>query len=180
MHHPPLAPHWVKNGDNVSVSVSVSFCIRSLDHRAKVYQANRLLRRSDSAGSARTIAIARPPEGRRPGNRNQAARGQPRRYPVLRLPTPDVTVAAGQASSPGQHSQALSAFTPTGYIRYDDVGIAEESIARTVGIRCPRVAAVSRHAPYDERCLARGCTNKTFSWFKMECHGWRYLGADVG
>jgi hypothetical protein len=44
VHHPPLAPHWVKNGDNVSVSVSVSFCTRSLDHRAKVYQANRLLR----------------------------------------------------------------------------------------------------------------------------------------
>lgn len=44
VHHPPLAPHWVKNEDRVSVSVSVSFCMRSLDHRAKIYQANRLLR----------------------------------------------------------------------------------------------------------------------------------------
>jgi hypothetical protein len=45
VHHPPLAPHWVKNGDNVSISVSVGFCLRSLDLRARVYQVNHLLRR---------------------------------------------------------------------------------------------------------------------------------------
>lgn len=45
VHHPPLAPHWVKNGDNVSISVSVGFCLRSLDLRARVYQVNNLLRR---------------------------------------------------------------------------------------------------------------------------------------
>ncbi len=45
VHHPPLAPHWVQNGDNVSVSVSIGFGLRQLDALAKVYQANNLLRR---------------------------------------------------------------------------------------------------------------------------------------
>ena len=58
VHHPPLAPHWVKNEDRVSVSVSVNFCMRSLDHRAKIYQANRLLR---------SVGLAT-----RPGNRRCA------------------------------------------------------------------------------------------------------------
>jgi hypothetical protein len=44
VHHPPLAPHWVKNGDDVSVSVSVGFGLKPLDRRAKVYQFNRYLR----------------------------------------------------------------------------------------------------------------------------------------
>lgn len=44
VHHPPLAPHWVKNGDNISVSVSVGYCMRPLEKRARVYQANYLLR----------------------------------------------------------------------------------------------------------------------------------------
>ena len=45
VHHPPLAPHWVRNGDNVSVSVSVGYCLRELDARAHVWQANYCLRR---------------------------------------------------------------------------------------------------------------------------------------
>ena len=45
VHHPPLAPHWVRNGDEVSVSVSVSFCLRPLDREAKIHQANMVLRR---------------------------------------------------------------------------------------------------------------------------------------
>ena len=45
VHHPPLAPHWVQNGDEVSVSVSIGFCMRSLDRRARVYQVNHFLRR---------------------------------------------------------------------------------------------------------------------------------------
>jgi hypothetical protein len=45
VHHPPLAPHWVQNGDNVSVSVSIGFCFRSIDRIARVYQVNHLLRR---------------------------------------------------------------------------------------------------------------------------------------
>jgi hypothetical protein len=45
VHHPPLAPHWVQNGNNVSVSVSIGFCMRPLDRRARVYQVNHYLRR---------------------------------------------------------------------------------------------------------------------------------------
>jgi hypothetical protein len=45
VHHPPLAPHWVKNDDDVSVSVSIGFSLRSLEYRARVYQANYCLRR---------------------------------------------------------------------------------------------------------------------------------------
>lgn len=45
VHHPPLAPHWVKNGENISVSASVSFTMRSLEDIARIYQANFLLRR---------------------------------------------------------------------------------------------------------------------------------------
>jgi hypothetical protein len=44
VHHPPLSPHWVRNGENVSVSVSIGFCMRSFDRRAKIYQMNDLLR----------------------------------------------------------------------------------------------------------------------------------------
>ncbi|TYL92050.1 transcription factor [Bradyrhizobium rifense] len=45
VHHPSLAPHWVKNGANVSISVSINFCMRELDRRAHVYQVNALMRR---------------------------------------------------------------------------------------------------------------------------------------
>jgi hypothetical protein len=45
VHHPPLAPHWVKNGDNVSVSVSIGFCMQPIDRVARVYQVNHFLRR---------------------------------------------------------------------------------------------------------------------------------------
>jgi hypothetical protein len=45
VHHPSTAPHWVKNGEQVSVSLSVNFCMRSLDRSARVYQANHYLRK---------------------------------------------------------------------------------------------------------------------------------------
>jgi hypothetical protein len=45
VHHPALAPHWVKNGDNISVSISINYCMKSLEKRARVYQANYFLRR---------------------------------------------------------------------------------------------------------------------------------------
>jgi hypothetical protein len=45
VHHPPLAPHWVKNGDNISVSISINYCMKSLERRARVYQANYFLRK---------------------------------------------------------------------------------------------------------------------------------------
>jgi hypothetical protein len=45
VHHPPLAPHWVKNGDEVSISVSIGFCLQGFDRRARIYQVNHFLRR---------------------------------------------------------------------------------------------------------------------------------------
>jgi len=45
VHNPPLGPHWVQNGDDVSISVSIGFCMRSLDRRARVYQVNHYLRK---------------------------------------------------------------------------------------------------------------------------------------
>lgn len=46
VHNPPLGPHWVQNGKDVSVSVSIGFCMRSLDRRARVYQVNHYLRKA--------------------------------------------------------------------------------------------------------------------------------------
>ncbi|HWM65639.1 MAG TPA: cupin-like domain-containing protein [Steroidobacteraceae bacterium] len=46
VHNPPLGPHWVQNGTDVSVSVSIGFCMRSLDLRARVYQVNHYLRKA--------------------------------------------------------------------------------------------------------------------------------------
>jgi Cupin-like domain len=45
VHHPSLAPHWVKNSNNVSVSLSINFCMRSIDLNARVYQVNHFLRK---------------------------------------------------------------------------------------------------------------------------------------
>ncbi|MEK6295238.1 MAG: cupin-like domain-containing protein [Paraburkholderia tropica] len=45
VHHPSLAPHWVRNDNNVSVSISISYCMKSLERRARVYQANYILRK---------------------------------------------------------------------------------------------------------------------------------------
>ncbi|SDB82210.1 cupin-like domain-containing protein [Paraburkholderia lycopersici] len=44
VHHPSLAPHWVKNDDNISVSISINYCMKSIEERARVYQANYVLR----------------------------------------------------------------------------------------------------------------------------------------
>ena len=44
-HHPPLSPHWVRNGAAPSVSVSIGFCMRPVDRRARVYQVNHYLRK---------------------------------------------------------------------------------------------------------------------------------------
>lgn len=45
VHHPPLAPHWVKNGDAVSVSASFNLCLKDIDRRAHVFQMNYYLRK---------------------------------------------------------------------------------------------------------------------------------------
>jgi hypothetical protein len=45
LYHPPLAPHWVQNGPQVSISVSIGFNTTALDRRARIYQANKILRK---------------------------------------------------------------------------------------------------------------------------------------
>jgi Cupin-like domain len=45
VHHPPLAPHIVTNGNNVSVSASFAFALAPQVYRARIYQANYCLRR---------------------------------------------------------------------------------------------------------------------------------------
>jgi hypothetical protein len=59
VHQPPLAPHLIVNADNVSVSVSIWFALRSLDDRARVYQANYCLRRLGLRPRAPEISSAR-------------------------------------------------------------------------------------------------------------------------
>jgi hypothetical protein len=55
LYHPPLAPHWVKNGPEVSISVAIGFSNAALDRRARIYQANRILRK---------VGLTPPPPGR--------------------------------------------------------------------------------------------------------------------
>ncbi|OUL18202.1 hypothetical protein [Nostoc sp. 106C] len=45
IHHPILAPHWAKNGNNVSVALSILFYLRPYDLKARVYQVNSYLRK---------------------------------------------------------------------------------------------------------------------------------------
>ncbi|MDZ8052912.1 MAG: hypothetical protein RMX68_032560 [Aulosira sp. ZfuVER01] len=44
LHHPILAPHWAKNGSQVSVALSILFYLRPYDLKARVYQVNNYLR----------------------------------------------------------------------------------------------------------------------------------------
>jgi cupin-like protein len=46
LHHPSLAPHWVKNGPSVSISVAIQFSTAALERRARIYQVNGVLRRA--------------------------------------------------------------------------------------------------------------------------------------
>jgi hypothetical protein len=45
LHVPSLAPHWVKNGDDVSISFSAGFVTQGYERRDGVHQVNALLRR---------------------------------------------------------------------------------------------------------------------------------------
>ncbi|HUS25139.1 MAG TPA: hypothetical protein VM369_09330 [Candidatus Binatia bacterium] len=45
VHIPAVAPHWARNGDDVSIALSLSYHLHSAERRAKIYQANHRLRR---------------------------------------------------------------------------------------------------------------------------------------
>ncbi len=46
-HIPSKGPHWVRNGDDYSVSFSINFCMRETDVRSRIYQCNHYLRKLD-------------------------------------------------------------------------------------------------------------------------------------
>ena len=45
VHIPSKGPHWVRNGNQYSVSFSINFCMRELDVKARIYQFNHYLRK---------------------------------------------------------------------------------------------------------------------------------------
>jgi hypothetical protein len=45
LHFPPVWPHWVKNGSEVSISLSITFRTRELERRGIVYSVNHRLRK---------------------------------------------------------------------------------------------------------------------------------------
>ena len=45
VHNPSRGPHWVRNNEDYSVSLSINFCLRKMDLEARVYQFNHHLRR---------------------------------------------------------------------------------------------------------------------------------------
>jgi hypothetical protein len=45
VHHPPLAPHWVRNGSYPTIALSVGFCMKSIDVTPRVHQINYYLRK---------------------------------------------------------------------------------------------------------------------------------------
>ena len=45
VHHPVNAPHWVQNGSDVSISLSLGLCLLQSTRDGQVYQVNYLLRR---------------------------------------------------------------------------------------------------------------------------------------
>lgn len=52
IHIPTHAPHWVQNGDNVSVALSVNFELKSVADLATLYRFNRWLRRVGATPSS--------------------------------------------------------------------------------------------------------------------------------
>ena len=45
VHHPPLAPHLIRNGCEVSVSLAIYYVMSEMEYRARVYQVNFCMRK---------------------------------------------------------------------------------------------------------------------------------------
>ena len=45
VHHPVNAPHWVQNGNEVSISLSLGLCLHAANRDAKIHQVNFMLRK---------------------------------------------------------------------------------------------------------------------------------------
>ena len=61
IHIPVAAPHWAKNGDNVSIALSINFNLHSVRKLSRIYRANRLLRKLgvQPAPPSEPMALAR-------------------------------------------------------------------------------------------------------------------------
>jgi len=45
VHHPPLAPHLIRNGSEISISVAIYFVLPDQERVARVYQSNHFMRK---------------------------------------------------------------------------------------------------------------------------------------
>lgn len=45
VHHPVNAPHWVQNGPEISISLSIGLCLHETNRCAKIHQVNYMLRK---------------------------------------------------------------------------------------------------------------------------------------
>jgi hypothetical protein len=45
VHHPVNAPHWVQNGPEISISLSIGLCLHESNRLAKIHQVNYILRK---------------------------------------------------------------------------------------------------------------------------------------
>ncbi len=117
VQNPPLAPHMVENGNDVSVGLSIGFCMRSLDRRARVYQINHLVRRAGLKTKAPGISRLRGAAELRPLVCSPNQSGSPGGDPLLGIlaitrasalsrtpPSPDaerlIAVAPGRSHRP--------------------------------------------------------------------------------
>lgn len=103
-HIPSKGPHWVRNGDQYSVSFSINFCMRETDVKSRIYQCNHYIRKlnfdptppglSPVKDRLKIMALTRLGR-RRAGNKNELLRQTVRRLDrasrivekVLRRPT---------------------------------------------------------------------------------------------
>ena len=82
LHQPVRAPHWVKYGDDFSVTLSILFLMRQYTRQAKIYQVNHFLRqlgrqptppgRSALRDSLKVLALSSP--GHRPKTKSDLLR----------------------------------------------------------------------------------------------------------
>jgi len=59
LHIPVTSPHWVKNGDDVSISFSITFQSAEIEHRSHIYKVNAILRKAGCAPTAPGVSVLR-------------------------------------------------------------------------------------------------------------------------
>ena len=59
VHIPTGAPHWVQNGDNVSIALSINFDLRSVDQMSRLYRFNNRVRRFGAKPTAPGVSAWR-------------------------------------------------------------------------------------------------------------------------